>query len=52
MVTVHSIAFSVASVLGQQETKCNRQAVSALPLQADQFSEKAGIASSMLALPE
>lgn len=37
--------------MGQQETKYNRQAMSALPLQADQLSEKAGIAGSMSALP-
>jgi hypothetical protein len=46
------LANAVISTLGQQETKCNRQAMSTLLRQADQFSEKAGIAGSMSALPE
>ncbi len=39
------------SAPGQQETKCNPQAMSALPLQADQLSEKADVAGAMSGLP-
>jgi hypothetical protein len=37
--------------LGQQGTKCSVQSMSALPLQADQISEKADIAGAMSGLP-
>jgi hypothetical protein len=38
---IRSLTFSHS--LGQHETKCSCQTMSAVPLYADQFSEKAGI---------
>jgi hypothetical protein len=42
---------AVMSGVGQQETECDRQAMSALRLHAEQFSEKADIAGAMPGLP-
>ena len=42
---------SLTSALGHQQTNYCRKSMSALPLQADQFSEKADITVAMSGLP-